>query len=203
MQHRQSQTGFTLVEMLVSLALFTIVATMAVGTLLVLIGGNGRVVSEQTVLTSLSFALDSMTREIRTGSEYFCGNVAAVTAAAVIASTTDVQNCPTDGAVGISFREAGNSITSGGSSARRIAYYFANGTLWRKVGNQDPERLVGDDVDISDGRFVIAGTTPLDGGNDIRQPSVSVIIEALATGIDATDRRFVLQTTVTQRALDI
>ena len=66
--------GFTLVEMLVALALFSVVITIAVGALLMLISSNQRLQSEQSVMTNLSFALDSMTREIRTGAAYFCAS---------------------------------------------------------------------------------------------------------------------------------
>lgn len=193
--------GFTLVEMLVSLALFTIIATMSVGTLLILIGGNMRVVDEQASLTTLSFALDSMTREIRTGSEYYCGSVAQVTAAAVYNSATVVRNCTGGSDDGISFREAGESIT-GGVGARRIAYYFENGTLWRKVGAGTSEAIITNDVRIADARFVVTGSAPLGTSTDIVQPSVTITIDAQASTSDSV-KIFTLQSTVTQRALDL
>lgn len=195
-----NQTGFTLVEMLVSLALFTTIATMAVGTLLILINGNSRVVGEQVTLTSLSFALDSMTREIRTGSEYYCGSIAQVTGVGVYGSPTAVQSC-TGGNVALSFREAGESITGGGSDSR-IAYYFENNRLWRKVGSSAAQEIVTNDVLITEGRFVVTGATPLGTGNEIVQPSVTILIEAQASSSDTT-KNFTLQSTVTQRALDL
>ncbi len=197
--HRSS--GFTLVEMLVSLALFTIIATMSVGTLLVLINGNTKVVGEQVTLTSLSFALDSMTREIRTGSEYYCGTVAAVSGASVTGSSTAVSGCSGNGGVGLSFREAGESIT-GGASNNRIAYYFENNRLWRKVGTQAAQEILTNDVEIVDGRFIVTGVSPLGTGTNITQPAVTIIVEAKASSTDAT-KTFTLQTTVTQRALDL
>jgi prepilin-type N-terminal cleavage/methylation domain-containing protein len=193
--------GFTLVEMLVSLALFTIVATMSVGTLLILIGGNSRVVDEQASLTTLSFALDSMTREIRTGSEYYCGTVNQVTAAAVYNSATAVRNCTGGSDDGLSFREAGDSIT-GGTGARRIAYYFQGNTLWRKVGSGAPEAIVTNDIKINDARFVVTGATPLGTSTDAVQPSVTITVEAQASSSDSV-KVFTLQSTVTQRALDL
>ncbi|MCU0678796.1 MAG: prepilin-type N-terminal cleavage/methylation domain-containing protein [Candidatus Pacebacteria bacterium] len=196
----QTERGFTLVEMLVSLALFTTIATMAVGTLLILINGNSRVVGEQITLTALSFALDSMTREIRTGSEYYCGSVSQVTGAGVYGSPTAVQNC-TGGNVGLSFREAGESIT-GGNDDSRIAYYFENNRLWRKVGSQSAQEIVTNDVEITEGRFIVTGATPLGTGTDIVQPTVTILIEARASSSDAT-KTFTLQSTVTQRALDL
>jgi prepilin-type N-terminal cleavage/methylation domain-containing protein len=200
MVFHQLQQGFTLVEMLVSLALFTTVATMSVGTLLVLINGNTQVVGEQVTLTSLSFALDSMTREIRTGSEYYCGSQAQVTGGTVVGSSTIVQNCSA-GNVGLSFREAGESIT-GGLNNNRIAYYFQNNQLWRRVGNQTAQAIVTNDVSIINARFIVTGATPLGSGTDIIQPTVTLLVEAQASGTDAT-KTFTLQSTVTQRALDL
>ena len=202
-----SQQGFTLIEMLVSLALFTIIATTSVGTLLVIIGGNAQSVAEQSAMNNLSFALDSMTREIRTGTEYYCGTVSQVSGASVVTSNSITQNCAT-GADGISFREAGTSIT-GGTGQKRIAYYFdaTEGTIMRKVGNQDAVRMIGEDVRINNARFFVTGSTRMTVGavsnaSDIRQPSVTISLDATANSAD-TFRDFVVQTTVTQRTLDI
>ncbi|MFM2340136.1 MAG: hypothetical protein RLZZ360_772 [Candidatus Parcubacteria bacterium] len=192
--------GFTLVEMLVSLALFTIVATMSVGTLIVLIGSNTRVVGEQTSLTTLSFALDSMTREIRTGSEYYCDTVVQVGSAAVYNSATAVRNCLT-GDVGFSFREAGDSIT-GGVGAKRIAYYFSNNMIWRKVGANTPQPIITNDVVVTNARFVVSGANPLGTSANITQPTVTILIEAQASTTGST-KNFTLQSTVTQRSLDL
>ena len=72
-QHKnRKNSGFTLIEMLVSISLFAVVITMGVGTLLVIIDANGRAQSMQLVMTNFSFALDSMTREIRTGTNWYC-----------------------------------------------------------------------------------------------------------------------------------
>ncbi|MFM2424173.1 MAG: hypothetical protein RLZZ70_564, partial [Candidatus Parcubacteria bacterium] len=153
MVHVTKMHGFTLIEMLVSLALFTIIATTTVGTLLVVIGGNSQSVAEQSAMSNLSFALDSMTREIRTGTEYYCGSVAQVTAAGVTGSASASADC-LSGNDGISFREAGTSVTNGASN-RRIAYYFDADTnaLMRQVGSEAPVRMTGGDVTINQARF--------------------------------------------------
>jgi len=198
------QSGFTIIEMLVSLALFTIVATVATGALLSLIGGNTRLVEEQTVMTSLSFALDSMTRELRTGSEYYCGTVTQVANSPVNSSLTAIQDCPL-GDLGISFREGGQSLTGGGS--KRIAFYHDAdaGTIMRRVGASTPAPLVAGEVDITGLRFFVEGTTPLMLGGlavNSSQPTVTIVITARAKGGEL-DKNFSIQSTVTQRALDI
>ena len=75
MMYRTRTTGgFTLIEMIVSLTLFSAVITIAVGAFLVLLAANKQLQEEQAVLTNLSFALDSMTREIITGTGYVATN---------------------------------------------------------------------------------------------------------------------------------
>lgn len=66
------QKGFTLIEMIVSIAIFTIVALVAVGALLKIIDANKVSQSQQTVINSMDFTLESMSRELRTGSNYYC-----------------------------------------------------------------------------------------------------------------------------------
>jgi len=62
--------GFTLIEIMVSLAIFAIVVVVATGALLSTIDATKKAQATQTVLTNLNLALEGMTREIRTGSDY-------------------------------------------------------------------------------------------------------------------------------------
>jgi len=64
--------GFTLVEMIVSLALFSVVAVIAIGALLKVINANNKAQSIQSAVTNLNFALESMSRDLRTGTDYDC-----------------------------------------------------------------------------------------------------------------------------------
>jgi prepilin-type N-terminal cleavage/methylation domain-containing protein len=64
--------GFTLVEMIVSLMIFSIVAVVALAALVKIIDANNKAQTIQSAVTSLSFSLDSMSRELRSGSEIYC-----------------------------------------------------------------------------------------------------------------------------------
>jgi prepilin-type N-terminal cleavage/methylation domain-containing protein len=207
--------GFTLIEMLVSLALYTIVATIAVGTLLVLIDESKRVQGDQSVMTTLTFAMDSMTREIRTGRAYYCVSSDATTGTIFgnvdqdTLDINDVLDCvkgnETNQAYhGLSFIEGGDSVTDGDL---RILYYFdqsgPENRLMRRIGNDVAESIVSDGIVLSRVDFIVTGTTPLsDPSDDVEQPTVTIIIEATESG-SLTDKPFVLQTTVTQRELDL
>jgi prepilin-type N-terminal cleavage/methylation domain-containing protein len=196
---RPIHRGFTLIEMLVSLSLFTMVAVIAVGTLLSLLGNNTQVVGDEEVMTSLSFALDSMTREIRTGSEYYC--IAGATIASTSYDATQVRDC-TGAPSGFSFREAGESIT-GGADNSRIAYYLDSNKIIRKVGDSTYESMLSKDIKVTGLRFFVTGTTPLgQTSTNIAQPTVTIVIDAQAAS-GTNQRPFTVETTVTQRPLDI
>ncbi|MEK7641899.1 MAG: type II secretion system protein [Patescibacteria group bacterium] len=64
--------GFTLVEMIVSLGVFSVVAVVALGALVKIVSANKKAQSLQSSITNLNFALDAMSRELRTGTTYFC-----------------------------------------------------------------------------------------------------------------------------------
>ena len=192
--------GFTIVEMMVSLALFTIVMTIAAGAFLSLIGGSGQLQSEQTIMTSLNFAMDSMTREIRTGTRYYCGD--DLNPAIDDATLSLTRNCPR-GADGISFVESGSSL-SDGSTGGRISYYINNeagqNQLMRQVGTESV-KMLSSDVILKDLQFFVSGAGSLLDSNDTKQPTVTVIIEAQDP--NDTTKVYTLETTVTQRELDI
>jgi len=185
--------GFTLVEMMVSLALFTIVSTVTVGALLSLIGGNDRLVKQQTLTSSAIFSLDNMTREIRTGSYYNCRSTNFSNQHTF---GTNTRDCP-NGETGISFVE---SSTRG--SGGRVAYYFASNSLFRRIGSEAPVQLLPDDVrvDVGASRFFVTDTTTLTAGSNQGQPTVTIIM--VLQGTEQTEP-LTLQTTITQRSLDI
>ncbi len=62
--------GFTLVEIIVSVAIFTIVVLIAVSALLSIVDINRKTQATKAVMDNMSFALESMTREIKVGTNY-------------------------------------------------------------------------------------------------------------------------------------
>lgn len=206
-QKSTTVAGFTIVEMMVALALFTIVMTIATGAFLSLIGGSSQLQAEQTIMTSLNFAMDSMTREIRTGTRYYCVNNAETRVDDLI----ETSDCA--GSDSFSFVESGsslsNSLSSGTTTGQRITYYInfnaGKKQLMRQIGFNDSdgiqESLLSSDVTLESLKFFVSGADSLSSG-DVRQPTVTIIIEAQDPN-DATGKVYTLETTVTQRELDI
>lgn len=220
---KNTQIGFSLVEMIVSLALFSIVVTVAVGALLSLIATNQQLQAEQSVMTNLSFALDSMTREIRTGTHYYCagrpnyssgGSDAVFDASdsqeSLNLSTKDCKDGigPSDNLQGISFIESGESITGTGG-AQRILYFFDktggadSGKILRRVGDGPAQSITSSGIFIENAEFFVTGSAPQNGGStDDDQALVTIYLEAKEVN-DPAAKSYKIQTTITQRTLDI
>lgn len=223
MKPRSSQSGFTLIEMIVSLGVFSGVITIAVGALLVLVAANNQLQGEQSVMTNLSFALDSMTREMRTGTDYYCesrANYSAGGSNSIFDDGNDLddifssppnagpQDCagrdPNDSLHGVSFKEGGDSISG---TDDRIVYFFDQdvGQLFRRIGSGDKVSIVSSGIYIHQADFFVTGSEPLSDNPAVEQDqaSITVFIEASATATSPVAERYQIQTTVTQRTLDI
>ncbi len=70
--NRTHTKGFTLVEMIVALMIFSIVAVVALGALVKIISTNKKAQTLQASITNLNFAMESISRELRVGSKYHC-----------------------------------------------------------------------------------------------------------------------------------
>lgn len=70
---KETEKGFTLMEVMVSVSIFAIIITVGIGSLLTIFGVLQKTRSDQQTMDSLSFVLDTMTRRIRTGFDYTGG----------------------------------------------------------------------------------------------------------------------------------
>ena len=70
--------GFTLVELIVSIGLFSIVIVVAMAAYLSLISLDRKARATNDVMTNLSFVVESMSRSMRTGTNYDCNGIGGV-----------------------------------------------------------------------------------------------------------------------------
>ncbi len=196
--------------MIVSLGLFSVVATIVVGSLLILISSNRQFQVEQSIMTNLSFAIDSMTREIRTGTSFYCeyGSSQSFISDLNNKTITDTQDCYGNnfgGFYAISFVETGNSITD--NAGDRITYYYDKTTksIFRRVESNQARVLTSSDIEITDMSIFVTGTEAFNSSspNNVFQPTVTIYIEAQEKGSGSNGQKYKLQTTVTQRTLDV
>ncbi|MFA6273000.1 MAG: type II secretion system protein [Candidatus Paceibacterota bacterium] len=124
--------GFSLVEILVSLAIFSVVMVTAAGALLTTIDANHKAQAVQLAVNNLSFALESMSRPIREGNSYPADGVSS--------SFTFKKNDSSEVSYyldngRIMRKEGGNlaqAITSLGVTVTKLAFYVS--------GSSDPKK---------------------------------------------------------------
>jgi len=90
----RSTRGFSIIEMIVAVAIFSIVMVVCVGALLSVVDVNQRVQSIKSIVNNLNYALESMVRNIRTGSNYDCDLI-----------VSGSQDCPSAPGSAISFTD--------------------------------------------------------------------------------------------------
>ena len=74
MHTSRNHQGYTLVEIVIAVALFTVVMVIAASAYLSLISLNRHSRATSDIVANLSFATESMARSIRTGGSYSCDN---------------------------------------------------------------------------------------------------------------------------------
>ena len=70
--------GFTLIEVMVSISIFTVVMVVALGAILSIVNANRKAQSLHTVINNVNLAVETMTRDLRTGYGYKCGGIDCV-----------------------------------------------------------------------------------------------------------------------------
>lgn len=76
---KQKKKGFTLIEALVSLGIFSIVVVAATGVILSIISSNKKNQAISSVVNNLNYSIESMVRDIKTGYRYKCSFIGAGT----------------------------------------------------------------------------------------------------------------------------
>jgi len=176
------QKGFTLVEMLVSVAIFTFVMLIATSAIFTIVAANKKAESLRSVMDNLDFALESMARNIRTGSSYSCLSGGS-------GGGSEIGNCPS-GATGFEF-------VSNQSNGASIEYYLSNGEIMEdQTGWSNSVAITATEINVTSLEFYLIGS-----GKDGLQPRVLMTVIGSA-GTESTQTQFKIQTTLSQRQID-
>ncbi|MFQ5661816.1 MAG: type II secretion system protein J [Candidatus Paceibacteria bacterium] len=185
--------GFSLVEMLVAVALFASVMLIGVGALLSLIDANRKAQSLNSVINNLNFALESMSRNMRVGTTYHCSvnnNVPPN-----IDSTKDCKN----GGKLVGFESSGGDPNDPNDQF----VYRINGSqleMSKTSGSANSFiSITASEVTIEDFNFYVDGTST----SDDFQPRIIMTIKGSAGIDEKTKTEFNLETMVSQRVLDL
>jgi prepilin-type N-terminal cleavage/methylation domain-containing protein len=197
--------GFSLIELMVALTIFSIVMTVAMGTLIVLIDANAKAQAVTSSMTNLTFAIDSMTRNLRTGRNFYCISAGAGSlTSGMLPGNTYTADCSPSGNTAIVF-------TPGFESNWRMAYRLNStsnaieqridrGTQGSWVPITSNATTTG--VTIGTLKFIVQGSDDYLVDDDDDQPRIVLLIAGTVdNGLDE-ETDFQVQSNVIQRVLN-
>jgi len=176
----RNSTGFTLIEMIVSVGIFTIVMTIALGALLVVYDTYRKTRTLKNAMENVNIATESMIKKIRTGSQIEC-------------IPFELNPC--------------SKIKFKGEEGIYYRYRLYNGKIERCKSNFDIcyfnmnfSPITSPDIQIKDLKFYLYGID-----DPLIQDSVTVVITGFSDipGKPKYDSTFHVQTTVSKRLLDV
>ena len=183
---KNQKSGFTLVELMVSVSVFVIIMVISLGSILSIFDANKKSQTLRTVMDNLNFSLEAMTRNIRFGTNYHCD-----------ATVGDIATpAPRDCSSGAT------SMVVKTADGKKVAYKLSGGRITRSINGGSDYFVTSSDVTITDLKFRVVGSTPYSVGNDLYQPQIVITINGFS-GVKATTKSsFSLETTVSQRMFD-
>lgn len=165
--------GFTLVELIVSVALFSVVMLIAGAAFLTLIDLDRRARATNDVVTNLSYVTDAMARSIRTGTDYNCGG----------------GDCPT-GRDSFSFVDA---------DGRNVSY-ARSGTSVRQCIGSNCMAITDPRVQVQRLDFYVRGTSATDSR---QPTVIFTLRGTITPAPNAQTVEFVIESAATQRLIDL
>ena len=169
--------GYTLVELIVAIGLFALIMLLASGAYLMMIALTRQAQGVATGLDNLSFALETMTRSIRTGTAYSCG------------ASLGAGDCS----------GGGNSFTFKNKDNATITYSLSSPSIVQTTSGI-ARTLTDPSVSISALTFYVTGTA----SSDSQQPRVMMVISGtVSSGSSKPSQSFIVETGATMRGTDI
>jgi hypothetical protein len=195
--------GYTILETMIAVSLFIVIVLIGTNALLNANLVHQKSQDERAVLDGAGFAMNELSRNLRTAYTYHCFVDGQDT---ILPSPLSALNYPKSCAMGygISFEtDTGNPSNYNDQEI----YYFSEGGLWKISGpyggTSVPTRLTPEEVELDtdlSGFSVVGAEAP--GSGDQKQPFVTIHMIGEIKFKDITTP-FALQTSVSQRLVDI
>jgi prepilin-type N-terminal cleavage/methylation domain-containing protein len=171
----QHLRGYTLIELIIAVGLFALIMTLAAGSYLMMINISRQTQSITLGIDNVSFAIEMMTRTIRTGTNYGCFG----------------EDC--SGAGSFSVRS---------STGDTITYAAPNGVITQSINNGIPTPLTDSSVHVEKLFFYTTGIQPLSLG-DNKQSRVTIWISGHVDSGPGKTVPFAVETGATMRGTDL
>lgn len=188
----KKEEGFTLVELMVATTVFVVIVISSIGSLLALMGASKDSRGLRFSMDNISFAMESMTRSIRMGVNYYCGD-------SIPDSLDTYLDCSTEGKTLFSFVPQ----LDGKLADKRVSYRLKkretgvdNYTIQRCVGKVESGciEIVSSDIKINKLMFYVSGSNPYDS----TQANVYILLKG-TIDVKGKPASFMIQTMASQR----
>ena len=186
----KTKKGFSLIELMVAMTIFTIVVIMAIGAFLVVTDASKKAKSLRIAMDNVNFAMENMSRSLRLGSNYYC-------------SSSPVSGLPTNSLATSDCLDGKNAIIFTSYNAPEKgdqAFQLVNNNglgIVQKVSSAGSLDLTSPEVNITDLRFFVRGSSP----SDNYQPSVFIIMKGEVL-VGGKVNNFAVQTLASQRNVE-
>jgi type II secretory pathway pseudopilin PulG len=196
---RTYKYGFTLIEIMVATSIFMIIMLVSLSALVISSNVAKQSKALRTSMDNVSFAMESMTRSLRMGTNYYCDNTVTINTSTT-KSTPTMQDC-NNGASAVLFIPAShiNQDTaylwvarSDGTHTLERAQYNPN------TGVIDYLDMMSSNIDIAKLTFIVKGSSLTDN----IQPSIYILIKGTVKTSNGQLETFAIQTEVSQRSAE-
>lgn len=207
--NRELNQGFTLVEVMISIGLFTIIMVIGIGAILGVNITNRKTQSMRAIIDNMSFVMEDMARSMRLGDYFVCieDSAPVVTDVYLAGSGQITQDGPGDLSFGpcsgISFEPYWDSYPT--EPANQVAYYIDSEAIWKKEPTMSFNDMLTNpitpseiNIDPDKSGFIVEGSDI----TDLRQPKITIVLVGTIT-LSGVSTNFNMQTTVSQRLLDV
>jgi prepilin-type N-terminal cleavage/methylation domain-containing protein len=184
------QKGFTLIEMMISMTIFSVIVVVGLEAVLSSVDQHTRSQDMRSVMDNLNFSLEDMSRNIRLGTNFHCMNPGESS----VSGTPVPQDCS----------GGSNQIVFTGVTGPNITYTISPPSsgvvqVTKQIGAGSIQVFTLPEVtlDYYKSGFVVVGAPVGDG----LQPVVNIGLSGKVT-YKGTDSSFSIQTTVASRPLD-
>lgn len=181
--YQNKNRGFTLIELMVSMSIFMMVMLLALGSLVNISNVAKKSRSLHQAMDNVNFAMESMTRSLRTGSNYYC-------ASSVFLGDSNTLDCNGEDTISFTSQDATDP------SIKNMAYALnsINNSLQKCVLGNSCVDMTSSDVVVESLKFDVKGSSKIDS----IQPGVYISMKGTVT-IGSEKNSFALQTFVSQR----
>ncbi len=182
--------GFTLIETLVAVTLFTFVTFVAVTALFSLQEFNNKLKVTKKIYENVYLSMDIISSDLKQGTNFENLYYSTLEGTGDVCSTAPGANL-TNSCLSFDYLNVGNS-----NSSSRVGYYLENGNIKKYSDPTLPQSITSDDIEITKLKFVLIGTDNFSTGN-IQQPMMKIIVKGKSKNLPSTS--FSIESLISQR----